>query len=100
MTFKGSREEGLISKGDTFEAGERRAQRHIDGGRAERVEKQERPEYTDKMQRPDYTDKRRFEVNGSWKTLYEGGSEVDTVQCSKEEAEKWASGKLSLHEIQ
>ena len=105
ITFKGSREEGLISKGDTFEAGPRRARRHIEAGRAERVEdepaeKQERPEYTDKMERPGYEQKdRSWEGSGSWKTLYEGGEEVEKVQATAEEADAWASGDATLDDI-
>lgn len=43
---------------------------------------------------------RDFQMSGSWKTLYEDGEEVATVQCSAEEADAWQAGDLSLDEIQ
>jgi hypothetical protein len=43
---------------------------------------------------------RSYETGGSWKTLYEDGEEVATVQCFTEEAEAWQAGDLSLDEIQ
>lgn len=43
---------------------------------------------------------RSYETSGSWKTLYQDGEEVATVQCSAEEADAWQAGDLSLDEIQ
>ena len=101
QTFKGTRGEGLVPRGDTFETTERRATLLFGKGLAEPVEKAEAPEYTDKMQRPGYTDKdRSWEGSGSWKTLREDGKEVGKVQATAEEAEAWANGEASIDEIQ
>lgn len=43
---------------------------------------------------------RSWEGDGSWKTLYEGGEEVDKVQCSADEADAWANEDLNLSELQ
>jgi len=43
---------------------------------------------------------RRIETNGSWKTLYEAGEEVGTVQCTAAEAEQWTSGDFDLSDLQ
>lgn len=98
QTFRGNRSEGLVQKGDTFEANPRRAQVLQDRGLAEKASA---PDYADKMQRPGYEEKgRSWEGNGSWKTLYEQGEEMAKVQATEEEAEAWANGKASLDEIQ
>lgn len=110
QTFRGNRAEGLVQRGDTFEANSRRARVLEERGNAvpaegeSGAEKQSRPEYTDKMQRPQTEDKdapdRHWEGSGSWKTLYEDGDEVAKVQATKEEADKWASHLLSHEDIQ
>lgn len=98
QTFRGNRSEGLVQKGDTFEANPRRAQVLQDRGLAEKASA---PDYVDKMERPGYQDKERtWEANGSWKTLYEEGEEVAKVQATEEEAEAWADGTDSLDAIQ
>mgnify|MGYP006424620923 CR=1 FL=1 len=100
-TFKGSRDEGFVSRGETFTTTERRAALHEDVGRAHPMGKAETPAYTDKMQRPEHTDKERsWDASGSWKTLYEGGDEVAKVQATQEEAEAWANRDATLDEIQ
>jgi len=106
QTFKGSREEGLVPRGETFETTGRRARVLAEKGLAEPVEKAEMPEHTDKMERPSYEQKqqpapdRSWEGSGSWKTLREGGEEVAKVQATAEEAKAWASGDATLDEIQ
>lgn len=43
---------------------------------------------------------RSWEANGSWKTLYDNGEEVDKVLCSPDEADAWADGDLDLSDLQ
>jgi len=43
---------------------------------------------------------RSFSSSGSWKTLYEDGEEIGTVQCMADEAEAWKRGDLDLSDLQ
>jgi len=42
---------------------------------------------------------RKVTASGSWKTFFEGGEEVGKAQCSKEEAQAWKNGTLTLDDI-
>jgi len=42
---------------------------------------------------------RSFTSNGSWKTLYEDGEEVRSVQCTAEEAKRWVQGETTLSDL-
>ena len=43
---------------------------------------------------------RSYESNGAWKTLFVSGDQVAKVMCSKDEADAWAAGTLSLDDLQ
>ncbi len=97
--------EGMVHSGETVETTDRRAELHVEEGRAVYAEKEQRPDYTTTEQTPEYstteqTPDRDWEGNGSWKTLYEGGEAIAKVQATKEEAQQWASGTLSTDAIQ
>lgn len=106
-----SYEEGEVLECDGRRMSEELAEILIDGGQAEWVGEDEAretkpagPEET-KPAGPeetaeDSTEGRWYETSGSWKTFYDAdGWEVGKAQCSKEDAEAWVDGEISLDEL-
>jgi hypothetical protein len=98
-----------VQPGESFRCPERIARQYVQQGVAERVGNDgdihtaPHPSTVGpSVTKPDgpSMEKRSWEANGSWKTLCVGGDEVGKVQCTKAEAEAWASGDVSLNEIQ
>ena len=85
---------GMIPPGGRFRCPKTIAGRYVRSGQARYPEPSEH-----KVDGPSAIKDRSWTSSGSWKTLREGGDEVDTVQCTKEEAEGWADGTLSLDDI-
>ena len=88
---------GTVAPGERFRCPEYVAAKYVERGEAERVTGDVGPSDT-KVDGPADL-KRTWESNGSWKTLSEDGVEIDTVQCTKEEADKWAAGALSVDDL-